>query len=145
MLQRCADILTRAIDLVEAEGRLARVHAMRFAIGVAFVAAFMLVTLLGAIALSIGAGWFLANVIGAPLAFITLGGVAAIAGVLGLWVAYRKVTQSGSTPQSRATDAAAPRTQEETSRESSTHIPRISSGGRRTSQSAHAGARTPTR
>lgn len=91
MIQRLGETLTAGLDLLEAEGRLARLHAARFLVGVLALCAVTCVAFTGALGVLVGATWLLALEVGPPIALLIAGATIAILGGFGVWLIHRKI------------------------------------------------------
>lgn len=77
MLERLADTFVAGVELLEAEGRVVREHASRFAGGTALLLAAGTLFVVGVVALSTGGVFLLAEVMGTGGALTLVGGVLA--------------------------------------------------------------------
>jgi uncharacterized membrane protein len=92
MLERVVETFIAGVELLEAEGRVVRERASRFAGDVALLVAGTVLALLGAITGLVGVGWALGRAIGGPPALAIVGfGIAIVAGGL-TWMAVDRMT-----------------------------------------------------
>lgn len=81
MLEKAADTLIAAVELLEAEGRHLRRTGADFAVwGLAAIGSAAL-AVLGVMSLLVGVGWQLANVVGVAGSLAIMGAVAALLGI----------------------------------------------------------------
>lgn len=91
MIQRLGETLTSGLNLLEAEGRLARLHAARFTAGALTLCALVSTTLIGALSAIVGATWLLATQTGVPAALLITGGLLALTAGLSAWGVARRI------------------------------------------------------
>ncbi len=77
MLERLSDTFVAGVELLEAEGRVVREHASRFASGTALLVAAGLLFVVGVLALATGGTMLLAEAIGVGGALVMVGGALA--------------------------------------------------------------------
>lgn len=95
-------MFTTAVNLLEAEGRLARLYVVRVAASLFVVFFAMLGAALGLLAALVGVTWVLMNALGGASGLVISGVVVALAGAVTAWLVYRKLLDSSGPPSVRA-------------------------------------------
>jgi len=95
VIQRLSETFLSSVELVESECRLARYHAAGFLAGGLALSGLAVLTLVGTLALLVGATLWLGEAIGLAPALTLLGGVSAVGFGWGAHVVGRRMRTGG--------------------------------------------------